>query len=258
MIKIAVCIKQVPKGVTKMDDAGILIRNELVTNPYDYYALEQALILKDKYGAKIDVFSLAPPKCKENFKEQFALGVDNCYHIVDDAFRGADVFATAYTISSAIKKIDNYDLILCGRQTTDGDTSAVSCSIAENLSLPSVMYVLKVDNITDNTIVVTRQLTNKIEQLEVKMPAVLSVEKDTVIPRIATLKNKLLANKKIATTITINDLDDTNPNHYGEFGSKTKVLKIYEQTPLDKGIKVEGTSEEIANFIISEVKKVIK
>lgn len=258
MIKIAVCIKQVPKGDTKMDNNGILIRNELTTNPYDYYALEFALQLKDKYNAKVDIFTLAPPKSSENFKEQFALGVDECYHIVDNAFKGADVFATSYTLASAISSTDSYNLIICGRQTTDGDTSSVGASIAENLHIPSVMYVQAIEKLCENTIIVDRELTNSIERLEVTLPAVICVDKDTVIPRIPTLKNKLLARKKCAKTITLADLKDNNPLHYGEVGSKTKVVKIYEETPLEKGTFIDGSTEELANFIIKKANEIKK
>ena len=258
MIKIAVLVKQVPKGETTMDNNGLLIRDKLITNPYDYYPLEFSLRLKDKYQAKVDVFTLAPPNASSNFKEIFALGVDECYHIVDNAFKGADVFATAYTLSSAIKSTDNYDLVICGRQTTDGDTSSVGGGVAENLGYPSVMYVKSIENLTDKTIIITRELTSKIEQLETQLPAVISVDKDTSTIRIPSLKNKLLANKKTANIIDLSYLKDNNPNHYGESGSKTKVVKIYEETPLKKGTIIAGTTDEITNFIISKVQEIKK
>ena len=257
MLKIAVTVKQVPKGDTLMDNkTGLLIRKELSTNPYDYYALESALRLKDKYNAIVDVFSLCPKIDNLTFTEYYSLGVDNCYHISDVNFKGADVLATAKTISEAIKLKGPYDLVITGRNTTDGDTSAVGSSIAASLRIPSVMYVKEILEIEKNEVILTHELSSYIEKLKVKMPAVLSVDKDTVTCRIPSLTAKLKAKKKETNIITLDDLLDKDKSHYGELGSRTKVVKIYEETPLEKGIEVKGDTITLSKFIINQAKDI--
>ena len=257
MLRIAVTVKQVPKGDALMDNkTGLLIRKELSTNPYDYFAIESALRLKDKFDCTIDLFSLCPKVDNSAFTEYYSLGVDNCYHISDIAFKGADVLATAKAISEAIKLKGPYDLILTGRNTTDGDTSAVGSSIAAFLNIPSVMYVKEILDIVDNKVILTHELTSYIEKLSCNMPAVFAIDKDTVTCRIPSLTAKLKAKKKEASIITLSDLKDCEKIHFGEQGSRTKVVKIYEEVPLKKGVEISGDISSLSEFIINKTKDI--
>ena len=129
-MKIAVCMKQVP--ATSQGDmdkkTGVMIRSGLqaIVNVYDLAALEAALRIKEQCGGVIHVFTMGPDKAEMVLREAFAMGADEGYLICDKAFAGADVLATSYTLTQAIKSVDDYDMILCGRQTTDGDTAQVS------------------------------------------------------------------------------------------------------------------------------------
>ena len=133
-MRIAVCMKQVP-GVSEgsMDPrTGVLIRTGLsaVTNLYDRSALEAALRIKEQQGGEIHVFTMGPGKAEEVLREAYAMGADHGYLISDRAFGGADVLATSYTLMQAIRSAGAYDLIVCGRQTTDGDTAQTGSALA--------------------------------------------------------------------------------------------------------------------------------
>ena len=148
MLKIVVCIKQVPDTTEiKLDPVkGTLIRDGVpsIMNPDDKGALEQALLFKDKFGAEVTCITMGPPQAKEIIREAFAMGVDKGYLVTDRRFGGADTLATSYTISQALRTID-YDIILAGRQAIDGDTAQVGPQIAEQLDLPQVTYVENVE-----------------------------------------------------------------------------------------------------------------
>ena len=149
-MNILVCIKQVPGSTNVEVDpvTGVLKRDGIQSkmNPYDLYALEAALSLSESYGGKVDVITMGPPQAKEIIIEAIAMGAEGGAILSDRKFAGADVLATAYTISQGIKKMGEYDLIICGKQTTDGDTAQVGAEVAEFLNLPNVSNVLSIDS----------------------------------------------------------------------------------------------------------------
>ena len=155
-MRFIVCIKQVPDTTNvKIDKrTGRLIREGIPTiiNPEDKNALEAALSLKEKYEGEVIVISMGPPQADEALREALAMGADRAILLTDRAFAGADTMATAYSLGSAVKKIGEYDLILCGRQAIDGDTAQVGPQLAEFLKVPQITYVLEV-NIEDNKII---------------------------------------------------------------------------------------------------------
>ena len=138
-MKIVVCIKQVPdtNEVKINQETGTLIRDGVksIMNPDDKNALESALQLKDKYGASVSVLSMGPPQAKEILREALSMGADEVFLISDRKFGGSDTWATATIIASAIEKVGDYDIILCGRQAIDGDTAQVGPEIAEFLDI---------------------------------------------------------------------------------------------------------------------------
>ena len=146
---ILVCIKQVPaSNKVEVDPVtGVLLRNgaDSKMNPYDLYALETALKIREEVGGTISVISMGPPQAMTVIREAFAMGVDRGALLSDRRFGGADVLATSYTIAQGIKKMGDFDLILCGKQTTDGDTAQVGSEVSEWLNIPSVSNVKKMD-----------------------------------------------------------------------------------------------------------------
>lgn len=230
-MNIVVCIKQVPStNKVEVDpETGVLKRNGIDSkmNPYDLYALETALDLKEKTNGKVTVITMGPPQASEIIKEAFAMGADEGYLLTDRKFAGADVLATSYTISQGILKSGEFDIIICGKQTTDGDTAQVGTEVAEWLNIPSLSNVKKIVELKENSITVEVEMADVAEVSKIKFPCLISVEKDICVPRLPSyLKLKATKDRGIHT-ITLNDLDDKNENSYGLNGSPTQVQSIF-------------------------------
>ena len=180
-MEIAVCVKQVP-GTTEVEVdpvTGVLKRDGIDTkmNPYDLYAVETAVRLKEETGGVVKVLSMGPPQAAEVIRETYMMGADEGTLISDRRFAGADVLATSYTLAQGIKKIGSPKLIICGKQTTDGDTAQVGPEMAEFLGIPHVANVLSVDEITEEYIVVEMDMPESIEKVKVVLPCLITVEK---------------------------------------------------------------------------------
>lgn len=230
-MKILVCIKQVPaSNKVEVDPVtGVLKRDgtQSKLNPYDLYALETALRLREQYGGSVIVITMGPPQAKQIIKEAFMLGADDGLLITDRKFGGADVLATSYTLSQAIKAVGEYDLILCGKQTTDGDTAQVGPEIAEWLNIPSVSNVTKVLGATNNDIEIEMDMINYVERSKVKYPCLLAVDKGIYQPRLPSYVLKKKTENKEIKMMTLNDMADKDEKHYGLNGSPTQVVRIF-------------------------------
>ena len=199
-MEILTCIKQVP-GTTEVevDEAtGVLKRDGVDSkmNPYDLFALETALRIKKEKNATLKVITMGPPQAKQVIEESFMMGADEGAIISDRRFAGADVLATSYTISQGIKKMGNPDIIICGKQTTDGDTAQVGPEVAEFLNIPHVTNVTKIIEIKDESIVVEVDMPNTLEVCEIKYPCLMTVEKDIFQPRLPSFKLKVQTKEK--------------------------------------------------------------
>src|SRR3972149_3092238 len=183
-VKIAVCIKQVPDttDVKINPQTNTLVREgvQSITNPFDEYATEEALLIKEKHGGEVHVISMGPPQALEVLKNALAVGADKVYLVSDKAFAGADTLATAYALSRTIQTIGEVDLIICGKQAIDGDTAQVGPGVATRLGIPQLTYVSKVKaiDLANKRIVVERMLENGREVLESSLPALITVIKD--------------------------------------------------------------------------------
>lgn len=230
-MNILVCIKQVPAsskvevdpvtGVIKRDGAACKM------NPYDLYALETAFRLREQMGETVDVISMGPPQAKAVIQEAFAMGADNGTLVSDRAFGGADVLATSYALSQGIKASGDYDLILCGKQTIDGDTAQVGSEISEWLQIPSVANVREIRDVAEDHITVAMDLPDEIEIAKVELPCLLSVDKDIFVPRLPSYVRKQKTKDREITILTLQDMDDKDASHYGLNGSPTQVQRIF-------------------------------
>lgn len=230
-MKILVCIKQVPEsnkvevdpvtGVIKRDGAASKM------NPYDLYALETAFRIRDAIGGTVHVISMGPPQAQEVIREAFAMGADSGTLISDRAFGGADVLATSYAISQGIKAAGPFDLILCGKQTTDGDTAQVGSEIGECLGIPSVANVVELRQVTPEAITVAMDLPDEVEIARVSTPCLLAVDKDIFMPRLPSYVRKCASKDRKIEILTLQDMEDKNPEHYGLNGSPTQVQRIF-------------------------------
>ncbi len=258
-MEILVCIKQVP-GTSKVEvdeKTGVLKRDGVDSkmNPYDLYALETALRIRETSGGNIGVISMGPPQAMDVIREAYMMGVDRGALISDRKFAGADVLATSYTISQGIRKMGNLDLIICGKQTTDGDTAQVGPEIAEYLGIPHVANVLKILEVKEKSIVIEMDMPNTIEVAEVKFPCLLTVEKDIFQPRLPSYKMKLKTQNKEIQTICLNDFDDTDENKYGLNGSPTQVERIFPPEANTDREMWNGNSEEMSDRVIKKLKE---
>ena len=183
-MKIIVCVKQVPDTTEiKIDPVtNTLIRAGVpsIVNPYDAYALETALRLKERYGAEVLVISMGPEQAKEALKECLAVGADRAWLISDRAFGGSDTLATSFVLSRAVawlsKELGDVGLILCGKQAIDGDTAQVGPEMAEHLDLPQITYASDAE-LSEDGVLVKRENDDGYDMIKTKLPAVVTVTK---------------------------------------------------------------------------------
>jgi len=232
-LNIIVCIKQVPDTteVKINPETGTLIREGVpsIINPFDTYAIEEGLLLKEQFGGKVTVISMGPPQAMEALKEAVAMGADEAILLSDKAFAGSDTWATAYTLSQAIKKLGEFDVILCGKQAMDGDTGQVGPGIARQLDISQLTYVFKIRELDPEarTLVVERLLEEGREVVQAPLPAVLTVVKDINQPRYPTFLGIRRATKMQIPSWTAVDLPDTDPSKCGLEGSPTQVVRVF-------------------------------
>ena len=256
-MNIIVCIKQVPNTAdVKIDPrTNTLIREgvESIINPFDTYAIEEAARLKERFGGKVTVITMGPPQAEAALREALSLGCDEAILISDRAFAGSDTWATSYTLSQAIKKIGQFDIILCGKQASDGDTAQVGPGIAMHLDIPQVTYVKKIEEIKDNKARVERLVEEGYEVIEAPLPCLFTVVKGINVPRLPSLKGKMRARSAPITTWNAKDLA-CDPKKIGLEGSPTKVVKIFHPPPRKGGIKLTGEPPEVVDKLVELLK----
>ncbi|MEK7353563.1 MAG: electron transfer flavoprotein subunit beta/FixA family protein [Chloroflexota bacterium] len=260
-MNILVCVKQVP-GTTKVNinpQTNTLMRQgiENIINPFDSYALEEGVRLKERYGGKVTVLSMGPPQAEAILREAISCGADEAILIGDAAFAGSDTLATSYTLSQAIKKIKDYDLIICGRQTIDGDTAQVGPETAEMLGIAFVSYVSKVEEISPSAEGAKMRVQRLIEEgheiIEAPLPALITVVKEINVPRLPSLRGKTKAKSAVITNWNAQALD-ADPDRLGLTGSPTKVVKIFSPQRTSTGEMLQGSPEEQIARLISKLK----
>lgn len=262
-MNILVCIKQVPGSNNVQVDpvTGVLIRNGIQSkiNPYDLYALETALTFKEKFGGRVECITMGPPQAKAIITEAVCMGAECGTVLTDRKFAGADVLATAYTLSQGIKKSGEFDLIICGKQTTDGDTAQVGAELSEYLSIPNVSNVLSIEEIRDGKVFLTASLDDSIITQSVKLPCLISVDGDINTPRLPSYKIKKAVGDEKIKFLTFEDFDDQNPNNYGLAGSATQVERIFPPEKNAEKQNITGTASEQTEelFTILSNKKMI-
>ncbi len=262
-MNILVCVKQVPGSSNVEVDpvTGVLKRNGVQSkiNPYDLYAIETALSLTEKYGGRVETITMGPPQAKAALIETVCMGAASGTVLSDRKFAGADVLATAYTLSQGIKKCGEFDLIICGKQTTDGDTAQVGAEVSEYLGIPNLSNVLSVEDIKDGKIFVTASLDDKIVSQSIKLPCLISVDGDINTPRLPSYKIKKALPEDTVKMLTFADFDDQNPDNYGLTGSATQVERIFppEKNTEKQSIEGDSTAQAAALCELLRAKKII-
>ncbi|MDP6491479.1 MAG: electron transfer flavoprotein subunit beta/FixA family protein [Kiritimatiellia bacterium] len=255
-----VCIKQVPeKNDVKINpETNTLMREgvESIVNPFDAYAIEESVRLKERVGGKVTAITMGPPQAEAVLREAISVGVDEGILISDRAFAGSDTFATSYTLAQAIKKLGDVDIILCGKQASDGDTAQVGPGIATHLDLPQITYVRKIEEIEEGRIVGERLLETGYEVIESSLPCLLTVVKEINEPRLPSLKGKMASKKAEIPVWTAADMD-CRPEYLGLDGSPTKVDTIFTPPPRGGGEILTGDPEEIVPRLIEKLKELV-
>ena len=259
-LNIIVLAKQVPDtrnvGKDAMNADGTINRAALpaIFNPEDLNALEQALRLKELYpGTTVKVLTMGPPRAAEIVREGLFRGTDGGYLLTDRAFAGADTLATSYALSTAIRKMGEYDIIIGGRQAIDGDTAQVGPQVAEKLGLTQITYAEEILKVEDGRITVKRHIDGGVETVEGPLPIVITVNGSAAPcrPRNA----KLLMTHKHAEIAEWSVADiDGDVTQCGLSGSPTKVKAIQNIVFKAKESKTMGDSDaEIESLIVELV-----
>ena len=243
-MRILVCVKQVPATahVTVDEKTGVLQREgvESKLNPYDLFALETALRLREEAGGTVTAITMGPPQAQAAIRETFWMGADEGYVLADRRLAGADVLATSYAISQALRAAGPFDLIICGRQTTDGDTAQVGPAIAEHMGIPHAAWVSRIEAET-NGVIVEQQLQDVIETVRMPFPCLVTVEQDIYMPRLPSLKTARRVADRPVHVMGLDSFLDTDPEHYGLSGSPTQVERIF---PPENDVQREQWTEE--------------
>ena len=262
-MKIIVCMKQVPAG-TKVDidpETGAMKRmsGDTRTNPYDLFALETAISLREKLGGTVTVLTMGPPQAETMMRDAYACGADDAVILSDRKFAGADVLATSYALAQGIQVIGGADLIICGRQTTDGDTAQVGPSIAEHLTIPHAAWVAEVTDVTETSITVRQDLVSVSQVSELPYPCLITIDKDTCVPRLPSYRLKKTTADRPVRILSFADMPDQDLSRYGLVGSPTSVEQMFAPKEAEKQVYIEGTSEEKASrlFAVLNENKII-
>lgn len=249
-MKIIVCMKQVP-GSTKVEidpETGAMKRPtaDVRTNPFDLFALEAGLRLKDELGGTVTVLTMGPPQAESMMKDAYAMGADEAVILSDRKFAGADVLATSYTLSQGISLCEGADLIICGRQTTDGDTAQVGPAIAEHLAIPHAAWVAEIVKADEEKIQIRQNLAGMTQVSELPYPCLITVDKDMCVPRLPSYILKKKTEGKPVRFLSFDDLPDKDLTRYGLVGSPTSVERMFAPPEEKRQIYLEGNAGEKA------------
>ncbi len=256
-----VCMKIVPKTEdVRLDPATKTLdrsKAENEINQPDKNALEMALQLKEKHGGDVILLSMGPPQFEPYLRLGIAAGADNAILLSDRMFAGADTYPTSYTIATAIKKIGNFDLILCGEESSDASTGQVPPGIAEWLEIPQVTYVSQLV-LSGNIARARRTVKGGSEVVEAQLPLLASVELGCNSPRFPDFRRKRWADKEFKLTVWTAAELGVDPSRIGAKGSHTVVDELIElPKPARRMQKISGSPEEEAAQIMLKIKEAL-
>jgi len=252
-MNIIVCIKQVPAtdSVRFDPERGTLIREGIQAeiNPYDLFALEAGVALKERYGGKVAVISMGPPQAEEAIRDAISRGADQGILLSDRAFAGSDTLATSYILSMAINRLGAWDLVICGKQTTDGDTAQVGPGLSARLGATCVTCVEEIELVKEGVLRIKRRLEEGTYTITASLPMVLTIEYGANTPRLPSLRGKMQAKKSSVQVLTAEDIG-ADPKKIGLSGSPTEVSSTY--VPEFKGSRetISGSPEEQVDVLV--------
>ncbi len=257
------CVKQVPDTTqVKVDPVtGALVREGVpfIMNPFDAHALEESLRMRDKYGFRVAVISMGPPNTEVTLRKTLALGADEAVLLSDRAFGGADTLATSRVLAEAINRLAKQEevaMVLCGKQTIDGDTAQVGPGIATRLGYSQLTLVDLIESVDlqAKKVRVRRKLEGRHEIVEAPLPAVISVLREINMPRYPIVPMRLAAEEAVVTLWDNNQMK-LNPETIGLKGSPTQVRKIFSPERAKGEILGDGEKnpEEAAQVLLNKL-----
>jgi len=251
-MKIIVCVKQVP-GTTEVEVdpvTGVLKRSgvEGKLNPYDLFALETALRLGEGSGACVQTLTMGPPQARETLLETLYMGAHSAYLLTDRRFAGSDVAATSYALACAARKMGEYGLILCGKQTTDGDTAQVGPELAEQLGIEHAANVTRILELEEGFVTVTLSLDDRLQTQRMRLPCLLTIDKDVNTPRLPSYKRKRAVDENRVTVWSAQDVG-AREERCGLKGSPTKVERIFPPEKNAEKRTLTGDAGELADAL---------
>lgn len=258
-MKIVVCIKQVPStNEVKLDPVtNTIIRSaaKSVINPFDTYALEEAITIKEKQGGEIVALSMGIPATESLLRDACSRGADRAVLISGREFAGADTYATSYALSLWIRKHYQADLIICGKMAVDGDTAQIGPELAEWLKIPQVTNVAEVIKCSGKELTLKRLTDNGFDIVNVTLPALITVVKDINLPRMPSIAGVRAA---LAAPFECYDgrMLGADNEKIGLGGSPTQVVRTFTPKASAQGISIEGTPSEQAQKAIRFIKEV--
>ena len=253
-----VCIKQVPdtQEIQIDFDAGVIKREgvPLIMNPFDEYAVEEAVRLKEKHGGTVTAVTVGPPAADEALRTALAMACDAAVHVWDDAFEGADTWATAFVLAKALEKIDGYDVVFFGKTTFDGDTGQVGPRVAALLGLPILNFVAKIEEIDFDAkqVTVERLLEAGREVVRAPLPAVISVVKEINEPRYPSLMGIRKA-KKVEVSSWDAAALGLDAGQVGAAGSFARLQRIYRPPVREGGEVITGEPADTAKTLAQKL-----
>ncbi len=256
-LRIVVCVKQVPEtaDVKWNPETNTLLREGIpsMVNPYDLYAVEEAIRIREKRGGKVTVISMGPSQAEEVLREAVSMGADDAVLLTDRAFAGADTLATAFTLAKAIGKL-GFDLIICGKQAVDGDTAQVGPELAECLGIPSITFVNKVEELSNGSLRARRMMEEGYQLVRTSLPCLLTVVKGINEPRIPSLRGKLKAKSTKIENWDSSHLE-TDPSRVGLEGSPTRVIRIFTPTKKRDVKLFTGDPSDCVKILLENLKE---
>lgn len=253
MIKIALCIKQVPDTTDiKWTEHNTIQREgvESIINPFDVYAAEFALKLKSEIqDASITVFTMGPAQAEGMLRKMVSIGCDDAVLVSDKKFAGADTYATGLTLSRAIRTVmPDFDLIICGQFAVDGDTAQTGPNIASFLDIPQVTYVKDLISYSDKSLTLSREMEDGVENVKVSFPSLICVLQNDFEPRRPMINGIITASKKQIKVCSMEDIGLT-PDRVGLKGSPTYVSKAFRNVTAHNAQKFKLNVEDSVDLL---------
>jgi electron transfer flavoprotein beta subunit len=257
-MNVVVCIKQVPAKIKIEIDprTGTLASGgvDRAINPPDLYALEEGIRIKEKTKGKVMVMTMGPAKADESLREAIGFGADEAILLSDPGFEGSDTWATSHILSKAVKKIGQFDLVLCGKQSIDGETGQVGPQLAEALGVPFVSLVNKIEELGQGSIKVMRMSDEGHQLIEMMLPGVITVVKEINVPRIPSLRGLMAAKKARIPVWNAQELG-IDPATVGSAGSPTRVARVFFPQRSGKSEMLQGGPESQVEQVVEKLRQ---